>query len=65
MPDFTVHTLLTTPLIEVRDVLCAGTCRHKGAVERTGRTQLEPLPQTAASANPGLQRPLDWPPRVA
>ena len=40
MPDFTVHTLLTTPLIEVRDVLCAGTCRHKGAVERAGRTEL-------------------------
>ena len=40
MSDFTVHTLLTTPLIEVRDVVCAGTCRHKGAVERTGRMQL-------------------------
>jgi AraC-like DNA-binding protein len=40
MSDFTVHLLLQTPLIEVRDVLCAGTCRHKGEVERTGRTQL-------------------------
>lgn len=40
MSDFTVHTLLTTPLIEVRDVLCAGTCRHKGAVEHVGRTEL-------------------------
>lgn len=40
MSDFTVNTLLTTPLIEVRDVLCAGTCRHKGVVERTGPTQL-------------------------
>jgi hypothetical protein len=40
MPDFAVHTLLVTPLIEVRDVLCAGTCRHKGVVERVGRTQL-------------------------
>ena len=40
MSDFTVHTLLTTPLIEVRDVICAGTCRHKGAVERAGRMQL-------------------------
>jgi AraC family transcriptional regulator len=40
MSDFTVHTLLTTPLIEVRDVVCAGTCRHKGAVERAGRMQL-------------------------
>jgi AraC-like DNA-binding protein len=40
MSDFTIHTLLTTPLIEVRDVVCAGTCRHKGAVERAGRSQL-------------------------
>ena len=40
MSHFTVHLLLTTPLIEVRDVVCAGTCRHKGAVERTARTQL-------------------------
>ena len=40
MSDFTVHTLLTTPLIEIRDVVCAGTCRHKGAVERAGRMQL-------------------------
>jgi AraC-like DNA-binding protein len=36
MPEFAVHTLLTTPLIEVRDVLCAGTCRHGGEVERSG-----------------------------
>ena len=40
MSDFTVQTLLTTPLIEVRDVLCAGTCRHKGAVEHSDRTTL-------------------------
>jgi len=40
MSDFTVHLLLRTPLIEVRDVLCAGSCRHPGAVERAGRTQL-------------------------
>jgi AraC-like DNA-binding protein len=40
MPDFTVHRLLATPLIEVRDVLCAGACRHRGALERTARTQL-------------------------
>ena len=40
MSEFTVHTLLTTPLIEVRDVVCAGTCRHKGAVERAGRMEL-------------------------
>jgi len=40
MPEFTVQTLLTTPLIEVRDVLCAGTCRHKDKVERSTRTTL-------------------------
>ena len=40
MAEFQVHTLLSTPLIEVRDVLCAGTCRHKGEVERSGRTTL-------------------------
>jgi len=38
--DFQVHTLLVTPLVEVRDVVCAGTCRHKGEVERAGRTHL-------------------------
>ncbi|SEJ40153.1 helix-turn-helix domain-containing protein [Frateuria terrea] len=39
-PQFHVRTLLATPLIEVRDVVCAGSCRHKGAVERASRTQL-------------------------
>ena len=39
-PDFQVQTLLTTALIELRDVVCAGSCRHKGAVERTARTHL-------------------------
>src|SRR5690349_15873789 len=37
---FTVELLLQTPLIEVRDVLCAGTCRHKGDIERSARTTL-------------------------
>jgi AraC-like DNA-binding protein len=41
MPEeFAVQTLLTTPLIEVRDVVCAGTCRHKGEVERSAHTTL-------------------------
>src|SRR6185312_7103610 len=40
MPEFEVQTLLTTPLVEVRDVLCAGTCRHKGDIERSARTTL-------------------------
>lgn len=38
--SFTVELLLQTPLIKVRDVLCAGTCRHKGDVERSARTTL-------------------------
>lgn len=40
MPEFQVQTLLTTPLVEIRDVLCAGTCRHKGDVERSARMTL-------------------------
>lgn len=40
MPDFEVQVLLQTPLVEVRDVLCDGTCRHKGEVERSARTTL-------------------------
>ena len=33
MSEFVVHTLLTTPLITVRDVVCSGTCRHVGPEE--------------------------------
>lgn len=40
MPDFEIHSLLTTPLVDVREVVCAGTCRHKGEVERASRTHL-------------------------
>ncbi len=40
MPEFVVHTLLATPLVEIRDVLCDGSCRHKGEVERSERTTL-------------------------
>lgn len=39
-PDFQVHTLLSTPMVELRDVVCAGCCRHKSAIERAGRTHL-------------------------
>jgi AraC-like DNA-binding protein len=39
-PDFQVQTLLTTPLIELRDVVCAGSCRHKDRVERASRTHM-------------------------
>jgi AraC-like DNA-binding protein len=40
MPDFQVHILLATPLVDVRDVVCAGICRHRGEVERASRTHL-------------------------
>ncbi|HEY0333947.1 MAG TPA: AraC family transcriptional regulator [Stenotrophomonas sp.] len=40
MPDFTVHTLLKTALVQIHDVVCAGTCRHQGEEERATRTQL-------------------------
>lgn len=40
MSDFTIHNLLSTPLIVVRDVLCLGTCRDKSAIERAQRMQL-------------------------
>lgn len=40
MSDFTVHLLLQTSLVQVRDVVCAGTCRHPGKIERATRTEL-------------------------
>ena len=40
MPDFQIQPLLSTPLVDVRDVVCAGTCRHRSAVERASRTHL-------------------------
>jgi AraC-like DNA-binding protein len=40
MPDFAVQLLLKTLLVELCDVTCAGTCRHKGDIERSDRTTL-------------------------
>jgi AraC-like DNA-binding protein len=40
MSEFRVQTLLTTPLVEIRDVACTGTHRHKGDTERSPRTTL-------------------------
>lgn len=40
MPELAVHTLLATPLMTVRDVCCAGTCRHLGPEEQATTTQL-------------------------
>ena len=40
MTDFAIETLLATSLVEVRDVVCAGTHRHKGDTERSSRTTL-------------------------
>ncbi len=33
MSEFTVHSLLKTPSVTVRDVYCQGRCRHKSAEE--------------------------------
>jgi AraC-like DNA-binding protein len=40
MPEFTVHTLLTNPTVTVRDVHCAGECRHKNVEECASATHL-------------------------
>ena len=40
MSDFVVHPLLRTSLVEVRDVVCAGTCRSPGDIEQSRRTEL-------------------------
>ncbi|MBN8887345.1 MAG: helix-turn-helix transcriptional regulator [Rudaea sp.] len=40
MSDFTVHSLLKTPLVTVRDVYCSGRCRHKSAEECANATHL-------------------------
>lgn len=40
MSDLTVHPLLETPSVTVRDVYCSGTCRHKSDEECTTGTYL-------------------------
>lgn len=40
MPDFAVQRLLETPAVTVRDVHCAGRCRHRSAEECATGTQL-------------------------
>ncbi len=40
MSDLIARTLLTTPLMTVRDVCCPGTCRHLGPEEQATTTQL-------------------------
>jgi AraC-like DNA-binding protein len=40
MADFEARTLLSTPTVTVRDVQCAGACRHKSEEECTARTHL-------------------------
>ena len=40
MSDFTVRTLLNTATVTVRDVCCAGNCRHQSAEECAGATEL-------------------------
>src|SRR4051812_47083537 len=38
--EFTVKTLLSTPIVSVRDVCCQGLCRHKSAEEYSTTTHL-------------------------
>ncbi len=40
VPEITVHSLLTTPTVTVRDTHCRGTCKPQGAEECTKTTQL-------------------------
>jgi AraC-like DNA-binding protein len=40
MSEFTVHSLLNTLSVRVRDVYCRGSCRHRSAEECASATQL-------------------------
>jgi AraC family transcriptional regulator len=40
MPEFALQTLLSTPVVSIRDVRCAGECRHQSAEERATATHL-------------------------
>ncbi|MDB5457607.1 MAG: transcriptional regulator, partial [Caulobacter sp.] len=40
VPEVVVETLLSTPLITVRDIRCQGRCRHRSAEECAAATEL-------------------------
>jgi AraC-like DNA-binding protein len=40
MSEFALQTLLSTPVVSIRDVRCAGECRHQSAEERATATHL-------------------------
>src|SRR5260370_37086799 len=40
MPEFTVQSLLETPIVAIRDVYCQGSCLRQGAEECATATQL-------------------------
>jgi hypothetical protein len=40
MSEFKVNHLLATDTVKIRDVLCDGSCRHRGPEERASETQL-------------------------
>jgi len=40
MPNFTIRTLLHTPLVTIRDVWCPGGCAHRDAPEQAETTHL-------------------------
>ena len=40
VPEFVVDSLLSSPVVTIRDTYCRGTCRHQSAEECTTTTQL-------------------------
>ena len=40
MSEFTVHTLLKSPTVTIRDTYCRGTRRHQSPEECTSTTQM-------------------------
>jgi len=40
MSEFTIQSLLGTPIVSVRDIQCRGTCRARGAEEHTASSHL-------------------------
>jgi len=40
LPEFVVDSLLTSPVVTIRDTYCRGTCRHQSVEECTTTTQL-------------------------
>ena len=39
-PEFAAETLLSTPIVTIRDVKCRGSCRHESGEELAAATEL-------------------------